>query len=303
MLPKVVVIGLSGESVFLKTNHFHRPGETIHANSLITEPGGKGYNQAVALKKFGTDVTYLTTVGNDINGNNLINYLINLGIDVKYRVVNENSAYAVIITDKVGNNQVTVYEGASKLLNKEDVSLIEEDIKSAQYLLVQLEIPFDVLIETMKIARENNVKIVLNPAPSKLVINDEICQMADILTPNEIEVRDLFNLPAELKIEEYGLFLSEKTNQELVITLGKKGALHVKNGYYKYYQPLEVVAIDTTGAGDIFNAGLVSNLVSGKTMDQSIKFAVVAAGMSVTKENVMNAIPTLEEVIKKIENN
>ncbi len=292
----IVVIGISGESVFLETDHFHREGETINATSKVTEPGGKGYNQAVAASVLGANVTFLTTVGNDEYGKYAIQYLKNKNVNVKYRMIdNISTAYATILTDKLGKNQVTVFNGASNCLNKTDVSLIASDIKNADYLLLQLEVSKEVLLETIKIAVDNNVKIVLNPAPAKYLIEDEIYKDIDIITPNEVEARDIFHIPASITTLEYGEYLKNKIDNTVVITLGDKGCLLVKNNYYKYFEPVTVDVVDSTGAGDIFNASLVTMLSKGYDIEEAVEFAVKVSAVSVTKKYVMNAINSLEK--------
>lgn len=301
MEPKIVIIGISGESVFLKTDHFHRQGETINAYDKHIEPGGKGYNQAVAASTFGIYVTFLTTVGNDSYGKYAIDYLNKKGVSVKYRAIKDaKSAYAVILTDKKGNNEVTVYSENSNSLCMKDVLLIEEEIKNADYLLLQLEVNNDVISKVFELAEKYNVKVVLNPAPARLGINHIFYEKADILTPNEIELRDIYEIPNNFSYLDYGEYLKNIVKKTLVVTLGNKGCLLVKPNYYKYFEPLKVNAVDTTGAGDIFNAGLVSMLSKGKDINEAITFAIVSSALSVTKPYVMNAIPTLEEVNKKL---
>lgn len=291
MNSNIVIVGISGESVFLETDHFHRDGETVSATNKVTEPGGKGYNQAVAASTLGAKVTFLTTVGSDEYGKYAVEYLKNKNINVKYRIIDGvSTAYATILTDKMGKNQVTVFSGASGFLSKEDVSLIEEDIKNADYLLLQFEVNKEVLLECIKIALKNNVKIVLNPAPAVFSINDAVYQNVDILTPNEVEARDIFDIPSSLSVWEYGEYLKNKINNTVVITLGDKGCLLVKSNYYKYFDPVKVKAVDSTGAGDIFNASLVTMLSKGYDIEDAICFAVKVSAESVTKKHVMNAI-------------
>lgn len=290
----VVIVGISGESVFLETDHFHRDGETISAINKTTEPGGKGYNQAVASSILGANVTYLTTVGDDVYGKYAVEYLKNKNINVKYRIIDDiPTAYATILTDKLGKNQVTVFSGASSYLNKTDVSLVEEDIKKADYVLLQFEVSKEVLMEVIRIAGENNVKVILNPAPAIYSINDELYHYVDILTPNEVEARDIFGIPESLSVFEYGKYLQDRVKNIVVITLGDKGCLLVKNNYYKYFEPVKVDAIDSTGAGDVFNASLVTMLAYGYDIEEAINFAVKVSAESVTKKYVMNAIDSL----------
>lgn len=293
---KIVVIGLSGESIFLEVDHFHRSGETLKANNLVVEPGGKGYNQAVACKKLGASVSYLTVVGDDDYGNYAINYLKDLGINVFYeKIKNVKTACATILTDKFGSNQVTVFSGASNYLSKEHAKLVEEAIKEADFLLIQLEVSYDLLMKVVKIARSSNTKVILNPAPSSIKYDDELIEYVDYLTPNEIEARDIFDIPEDIKVCQYGEYLKSKVKNNVIVTLGDKGCLVVKPQSFEYFEPIKVEAVDTTGAGDVFNAALTT-MLKGNTLEEAVKFAVKASALSVCKQNVMNAIPTKKEV-------
>ena len=130
---KLAVLGLSGQSVFLSVDHFHQNGETLHAESLFHEPGGKGYNQAVAAARLGAEVSYLTAVGRDADGAECEDYLREEGVLLCCALKDAHTAYAAILTDRTGENRVTVYPGASALLSGEDVRRFEEQIAAADF--------------------------------------------------------------------------------------------------------------------------------------------------------------------------
>ncbi len=296
MNTKILVIGLSGESIFLKVDHFHRKGETLRADNLVIEPGGKGYNQAVACKKLGAEVMYLTVVGDDEYGDYAIKYLEQMGIKVFYeKIKNSKTACATILTDSFGSNQVTVYSGASNYLCKKHIMLIEEAIKEVDFVLLQLEVSVELLREVIELAKKYNTEVVLNPAPALISSDDELISKVDFLTPNEIEARDIFNIPDNIKVSEYGDFLGKIVKNNVIITLGDKGCLYVKPNYYRYFEPVKVDAVDTTGAGDVFNAALTT-MLKNNSVEEAIEFAVKASALSVCKPYVMNAIPTKKEV-------
>lgn len=293
---KIFVVGLSGESIFLKVDHFHKLGETIHAQTLETECGGKGYNQAVALKKFGADVTYLSSIGKDVYGGKCEKYLMDNGVKPIMIRKNLPTALATILTDKNSENQVTVYSGATVELSGKDVEEVEEEIKECDYLLLQLEVPLEANLKAVEIAKKNNVKIVINPAPAQNYTL-ELLQSADIITPNEEEAKVIFDLKDE-PLEKIIDKMVEYKIKEVVVTIGKEGAMHFKDGIVEVIPSIKVNAIDTTGAGDTFNAMLVNKLSLGYDIKESIKWANIAAALSTTKRGVMNAIPTLDEIIK-----
>lgn len=294
-MSKIAVIGISGESIFMKLNELPSPSVTSHATNCHIEPGGKGYNQAVACKKFLSDVTYLSKVGSDNYGLYCKEYMDNLQIKNNFIIDKINkTAVATILTDKFGENEVIVYPGASANLTKEDVRLFEDEIKQSDLLLVQYEIGFDALEEAIKIAKENNIYIILNPAPA-IYKDKNLLNLADIVTPNFEEAKFLYDIPNNININQIGEYLKNTINNTLIITLGSNGCLFIKNKEYQYFEAFKVEAIDTTGAGDIFNAALASSILNN-SIEDSIRFAQAASSISVTRPYVMDAIPSFDEI-------
>lgn len=287
-MAKIAVIGLSGQSIFMKVNNLPTPSTTIHSTNLYIEPGGKGYNQAVACKKLGAEVSYFSKVGCDEYGNICEKYLKDLGIKTifeKDKIL--NTALATILTDDLAENEVIVYKGASSNLNVSELKDFESEIATADVLLLQYEISIDVVKKAIEIAKENNTLVILNPAPA-IYLGKEILNMADIVTPNYEEAKTLYGLDIEK--------LPSSINNTLIVTLGSKGSLLINNHTSKKFLPINVEAVDTTGAGDIFNAGLAVAIANKKSIEEAIEFATVASGLSVTKEHVMDSIPTKEMV-------
>lgn len=287
-MAKIAVIGLSGQSIFMKVNNLPTPSTTIHSTNLYIEPGGKGYNQAVACKKLGAEVSYFSKVGCDEYGNICEKYLKDLGIKTifeKDKIL--NTALATILTDDLAENEVIVYKGASSNLNVSELKDFESEIVTADVLLLQYEISIDVVKKAIEIAKGNNTLVILNPAPA-IYLDKEILNMADIVTPNYEEAKTLYGLDIEK--------LPSSINNTLIVTLGSKGSLLINNNTSKKFSPINVEAVDTTGAGDIFNAGLAVAIANKKSIEEAIEFATVASGLSVTKEHVMDSIPTKEMV-------
>ena len=287
-MAKIAVIGLSGQSIFMKVNNLPTPSTTIHSTNLYIEPGGKGYNQAVACKKLGAEVSYFSKVGCDEYGNICEKYLKDLGIKTifeKDKIL--NTALATILTDDLAENEVIVYKGASSNLNVSELKDFESEIVTADVLLLQYEISIDVVKKAIEIAKGNNTLVILNPAPA-IYLDKEILNMADIVTPNYEEAKTLYGLDIEK--------LPSSINNTLIVTLGSKGSLLINNHTSKKFSPINVEAVDTTGAGDIFNAGLAVAIANKKSIEEAIEFATVASGLSVNKEHVMYSIPTKEMV-------
>ncbi len=274
-MAKISVIGICGNSVFMTVDHFHEKGETLSASSLFEEYGGKGMNQAVAAARFGGEVSFLAAVGNDSDAEGIKTVLEQNGIThclVKKSC--ESTAKAFILTDKSGENQVTVYKGAS--LSAEDVPLFEKQIASSDILLLQHEVSDAVNLKAIEIAKKHNVKVILNPAPISEIPNI-VADYVFAVTPNEQEEAAI----------------CESRFQNVIKTIGSKGC--VINGKTAIPSPC-VTAVDTTGAGDTFNGILAVMIAEGNSLELACKYATAGAALSVTKPYVLNAIPTRQEI-------
>lgn len=281
-MKKVLVIGLSGESVFLEVEHFNNKGETIEALKKTTEPGGKGYNQALALGKLGADVSFITVLGNDQYSNVCVDVLKKEGVKPYVIYKDVPSSYAVITVDKKGENNVIVYKGASDKVCYEDILVYKHIIDEVDILLLQLEYPKEVIDKIISYAYEKNKMIILNPAPQNY-LDIETLKKVDIITPNEFELSliDINKIP--------------ETN--IICTIGEKGVINLTKDEKLTYPAYKVKAIDTTGAGDTFNAGFTYMLARGEDISKCIKFANACSALEVTRKGVINAIPSYEEVI------
>lgn len=280
-IKKIVVIGLSGESVFLNIDHFNNDGETIKAISKNIEPGGKGYNQAIALGKIGADVSFITVLGNDNYREECIRVLRNH--NVKEYIIDKDipSSYAVIIVDRNANNNVIVYPGASSCVTFADVLKYKSVIDDADIVLIQNEYPEELTKQIIDYCYDKEKTIVFNPAPKCELDYYTLCKVTYI-TPNEFELSQL-RCNKDLKV---------------ICTLGGSGVKFIDGNNEKLYPACNVKAIDTTGAGDIFNAGFCYMLSLNKDLDECIKFAIYCSGYAVTKSGVIDSIPTYDEVVK-----
>lgn len=277
-MSKIAVIGMVGNSAFLPVEDFHVGGETIVANGFHLEPGGKGYNAAVAAKRFGAKVSFLAAVGTE-GFESIDSFTKNEGINGIFVKKHGQTAFATIITNKEGSNRVTVFQGAP--LEEKDLFVFEEEIKTADILLLNNEVPEIVNVKAIEIAKKYGVFVVLNPAPYR-PLDPYILENVDIFTPNEHETKGLEN------------------KDNLIITLGKKGAL-IKEQNITVEKFNAGPAIDTTGAGDTFNGVLAAELGDKKDILTAVKSAIKASGVKVTKKYAAGGIPTKEE-IEKYEN-
>lgn len=278
-MAKISVIGICGNSIFMSVDHFHEKGETVNAHSVYEEIGGKGINQAVAAAKMGATVSFLGAIGDDADGEKCIDTAKQYGINGFFAVKKGvKTTFAVILTNKNGENQVTAFRSAQ--LSREDVMSFEEEIANSDILLLQHEVPEEVNEVAVELANKHKVKIILNPAPIR-PISAKIQKSVFAVTPNEQEQK-------AIDINHF---------KNVITTLGDKGC-SINNE--KFIKAIDVKPVDTTGAGDTFNGVLAVLLAEGKDLETATRYAVLASGLSVTKSGVLNAIPTREEIERKI---
>ena len=277
-MSKIAVIGIAGESVFLSVDSFGETGETVQATNYHNELGGKGFNQAIAAARYGAEVSFLCACyQGDVQ--RFTEIAERNGIKACLVGKQERSPYAVITTDKNGDNRVLVYRGAE--LDENDVDLFANEIKSADILLINNEVPICVNERAVRIAKENGVKVLLNPAPTRKY-DKEFLEKIDLFTPNEHETDGL---------EDY---------QNVIITLGDKGCFIKSEDKLIPAEKVKTV-VDTTGAGDTFNGVLAASLANGLDLLTACKSANVASAIKVTRKYILDSIPTREEIENYLE--
>ena len=285
----LLIIGLCGQSVFLGVDHFHRPEETLHAVSFFSEPGGKGYNQAVAAGRMGANVTFAGTVGQDADGEMCAERLVREGIRPRMFIKPGRTAYAAILTNAEGENRVTVYSGVQ--LDAEDVLALEQEFETADILLLTPEVPEEAFAQAVLLAKKHGVKLVINPAPYFDWVR-KYCPDAWLLTPNRSEACAL------LGCEEGELMhvLSIAPYARMVVTLGADGAVCLEEGKITRIPAEKADVVDTTGAGDCLNGALCALLLEGMPLEDAAKKAVCAATISVSHAHVLDGMPKRQEV-------
>jgi len=292
---KIGVLGLCGNSVFLNVDHFHVPGETVHAKGLYAEPGGKGYNQAVAAARLGAEVVFLGCIGDDADGRMCMEFLEKEGITPVPQISKEvPSAYACILTDRDGEHRVTVFRGAAKLLSPEFVRANEAVLAGCDVLLLNNEYPQVCNEAALDIAKRNGVRVVYNPAPAREVSRSFLTD-CDIITPNLSETAVLIGeqvTDLSVLVEK----LRKQGIQNAVVTLGGDGAAVVTREEAVHIPACRTQAVDTTGAGDTFTAALSVALLEEKSLTASAVWAANAAAISVSRQYVMPGLPTRDQL-------
>ena len=298
---KVAVIGLAGQSVFLKEDHFPVPGETVSCSGLFFEPGGKGYNQAIACARMGVETVFIGAVGDDGHAEVCRLGLEQEGIKVCFVKKQTPTAFAVITTIPDGENTVQVSGGASRCLTEADLreEAVMRELRECDYLLLQNELSSECLQAAVRLAKELGILVVLNPAPAESVSRDLFSE-CELLTPNYGEAKTLAGFLQEE--EPSGRELAEIFRcyraKKVVITMGRKGAFIIDEKGERLISAFSCgTALDTTGAGDTFNGTLTAALAMDQGLEEAVRMAVVAAGISVTRRGAAGSIPTRAEVI------
>jgi ribokinase len=261
-------------------------------------PGGKGANQAVAIGKLGGHVTMLGMLGQDSYGEKLIQNLKLNKVNTDYiqKTHKAASGLAMIMVNDDGDNSIVVVSGANFELRRDSIS--DRIFNGMDYVMAQLEIPIESVEEIFLLAKSKGIKTILNPAPAR-PISDRLYKNIDILIPNETEFQILTGIEATSieNIRQGASLLFEKGLKELIITLGRLGAvyLHCDGREYKTMS-YQVKAIDTTAAGDSFIGALLSRLADGKSMIESIEYGMKVGAITVSRQGAQSSLPTEEEV-------
>lgn len=297
--PKIVVIGSSNTDMIVKAKQLPVPGETILGENFLINPGGKGANQAIAAKRLGGDVTFITKVGNDLFGMHASEIYRSeyINTDYVFKDLDNPSGVALISVNSMGENCIIVAGGSNMCLSPKDIDKAEQAIKECDLVLIQLEISLETVEYAVDTAHRHGKKIILNPAPATPLSNDLLKKLYVIL-PNRIEAQMLSGIQVtdEKTAYEASYAISKKGIDNVVITLGKAGAFVKEDSNYRMIPAKEVETIDTTGAGDVFCGAISVYLSEGYSLMDSVAFANMAASISVTKIGAQSAIPFRREV-------
>lgn len=289
-MPKIVVIGSINMDLVVLCPRFPAPGETLLGESFFTCHGGKGANQAVAARRLGAEVSFIGRVGDDGFGRELVAGLQQERVDTRHVAVTPGVASGVAtITVSGGENAIVVVPGANHALSPDDVRQAEAEIASADVLLTQLEIPLDAVEEAACLAERHGVPLILNPAPAQVLPAELLAKVA-YLTPNQHELAQL------LDAEAAGLErLPARLAGKVVLTRGGEGADYIDAAGVLHHQPgCAVTVIDSTGAGDTFNAALAVFLPLG--IELALERAVAAGALAVTQPGARAGMPTVAQL-------
>jgi len=301
MNPKIVVIGSTNTDMVIKAEHLPKPGETILGGTFFMNPGGKGANQAVAAARLGSKVTFISKIGNDIFGRQAVQLFEEEGINTSHIFSDPNnpSGVALITIDNHAENCIVVASGANASLHPKDIMKAKQVIEDATFVLLQLEIPIDTVEFIADMANLSNIRIILNPAPAPAQpLSDNLMKNLYIITPNRVEAEMLTGIKvkdiASAKLAAQAI--QEKGVEIVIITLGEQGALILDKNVFIEIPAEKVIAVDTTAAGDVFNAALTVALSEGRYIVDAVKYANKAASIAVTRLGAQSSAPYKNEV-------
>jgi ribokinase len=294
-MPKVIVIGSANVDFTVAVDRLPAPGETVLGREFYQSYGGKGANQAVAARKAGADVVFLTKIGTDANGKMMEKHLVSSGLPPTgiLRDPKTPTGVALIMVDRMGSNQIAVAPGSNQVLTPEEVQRASPLMAGARVLLVQLEIPMATVLQALTLAKKHRLMTILNPAPAQPLSTD-LLKLVDILTPNEGEACRLGGQDAA---EEAARVLMKRGAGSVIVTRGAGGALLMDGeSGSRLFEGFSVEAVDSTGAGDAFNGALACALASGDQLDKAITFANAAGALATTKRGAQEAMPSRREI-------
>lgn len=301
----VLVVGSLNVDSTVLVDEFPAPGETLLALSFRRSQGGKGANQAVALARVGVSTAMIGRVGQDSDGDFLLSQLRSSGVNTSYiaRTADAPSGVALISVDKAARNTIVVAAGANYALTPSDIDASPDAFRQADAVLLQLEIPLDVVRHALQTARQLGCMTVLNPAPYQPLAEDILSQV-DIFIPNEVEFAQCAGLPLGAVVKNPALLgpvCSELAQRHglktILVTLGERGcyAFHEMRG--SLHSPYNVRAVDTTAAGDSFIGGFLRAYLETRNLPEAIDFGQKVAAIAVSRQGAADSIPTYSEVM------
>jgi ribokinase len=295
----VLVVGSSNTDMIIRVPRIPKPGETVLGGEFAMVPGGKGANQAVAAARAGGHVTFVARVGDDVFGERARRNFEADGLETcfVFRTPGVPSGVALINVGERGENSISVASGANARLSAGDIEKAEEAFAAADIVLLQLESPMETVRASAKKAQDRGVPVILNPAPPR-ALDRGLLGLVTVLTPNEHEAGFLTGLRVkdEISARQAAAQLRARGLGQVIVTLGERGVYASSAEFEGPMPAFRVDPVDTTAAGDVFNGALAVALAEKMTLKDALRFAQVAAAISVTRPGAQPSAPTRAEI-------
>lgn len=294
---RIYVIGSLNMDLVIQTSKYPKLGETVEGFGFITNPGGKGANQAVACAKNNAETYMVGSVGTHF-GADLIGALKDYGVNTNYvKSIKTVSSGIALITLAEKDNAIVLDPGANAHVSKVDIDEALKDAQPQDFVLLQNEIPQAIVSYALKVAKEKQLTTVVNPAPARPFDDGDFKNM-DYLILNQSETEFYTGIlptttkeamKATKKLEDLGV-------SKVIITMGALGSFTIEKEVI-WVNAFEVEVIDTTAAGDTYIGALISQLSKGTNLNQAMQYASAAAALTITKKGAQQSIPSSDEVI------
>lgn len=284
-MARVVVLGSMNMDLVVRVPKLPRPGDTVLGDRLLTVPGGKGANQAVAAARLGAEVRMIARVGGDAFGTELVSGLQADGVDTSGVAVDavEPSGVALIVVDGEGENQITVAPGANGAVGEAEIARLRGVLTRGDVLVLQLEVPVPAVQAAIGVARAAGARVILNAAPSGALAHRQMPQV-DVLIVNEGEA------------DELGGVALVKSVGALVVTLGAAGSALYEKNRVTQVEPHRVDAVDATAAGDAFVGAVAFALARGSSLIEAVRLGGAAGAAATTRVGARPSLPTAADL-------
>ena len=296
---KIVVIGSTNTDMTIQTDVLPQVGDIVAGGKFRICPGGKGANEAIAASRLGGSVSLITKTGNDLFGRQAKQMFSSEGIrtDYIFSDANNPSGVALIMVNNAGEKYISLAQGSITTLSLEEIDKTRSEIMDAKVLLIELETPIETALYAARIASESGVPVIINPSPQQ-TLPDELFSLASIMIPNRSEASKLTGVDVNDfdSAKEAARKLADKGVETVIITMGHRGALMLRDEETHIIEAFDADVKDTSGAGDVFCAAVCVAISENKDLLSAMKMASAAAALQVSRDGMMDAIPYRYEV-------
>ena len=297
--PKLVVLGSINMDLVVRCTAIPTPGQTVMASSSNEFCGGKGANQAVAASMVNAQVDMIGCVGSDAFADRLIENLRQHRVGTEHieRSGGASSGLAVIAVDDRGQNSIMVVAGANACITRDQVENARALIASSDVLLVQLEIPVEAVLTGIQIAKEEGVRVILDPAPALTHCPAELFQV-DLICPNESEAAAMVGHAVDTYETAISAAhtLQSRGALHVAVTMGDKGTILLTGSDHHVVPAFDINAVDSTAAGDAFAGALAVHWSEHGCLVDAVRFANAAGALAASRRGAQSSMASYHEI-------